>query len=76
MIARGILWGGFHNMSYAHTVDDIDYTLDAYREVLVLLHEAVISGTLADMLRGKPVEPVFRRIGNFNTKPRMARATV
>lgn len=76
MIARGILWGGFHNMSYAHTVDDVHFTLDVYRKVLALLHDAVMSGTLSERLRGMPVEPVFRRIGNFNTKPRMTRATV
>lgn len=70
MIARGILWGGFHNMSYAHSTADVAYTLEVYRDVLNLLKEAVIRGDLTSQLRGAPVEPVFRRTGNFNTKPR------
>lgn len=70
MIARGILWGGFHNMSYAHTPADVAYTLESYHEVLLLLRDAVSSGNLHASLRGTPVQPVFRRTGNFNTKPR------
>jgi len=70
MIARGILWGGFHNMSYAHTNEDIMLTLEVYREVLQLLHAAVFTGSLREKLRGTPVEPVFRKTSNFNTKPR------
>ncbi len=34
MIKRGILWSGFHNLSFSHSDRDIDYTLDVYREVL------------------------------------------
>ncbi|MCX6139345.1 MAG: aminotransferase class III-fold pyridoxal phosphate-dependent enzyme [Candidatus Kapabacteria bacterium] len=41
LIARGILWGGFHNMSDAHTIEDVQYTLGAYNEVLYLLDAAV-----------------------------------
>jgi glutamate-1-semialdehyde 2,1-aminomutase len=69
LIKRGILWSGFHNMSYSHTDEDIDYTLAAYREVLPILREAVDNGNLALSLRGEPVQAVFRKVGNFNTKP-------
>jgi biopolymer transport protein ExbB/TolQ len=37
LIKRGILWSGFHTLSYAHADDDILYTLDVYREVLPML---------------------------------------
>ncbi len=69
MIKRGILWGGFHNMSYSHTDEDIEYTLKAYKDVLPILKKAVAEGNVKGYLKGDPVEPVFRKVGNFNTKP-------
>ncbi len=29
MIKRGVLWGGFHNMCFSHTDEEIAYTLKA-----------------------------------------------
>jgi hypothetical protein len=69
MIRLGILWSGFHTVSFSHTDDDIAFTLDAYTKALPLLRDAVVSGTVRDQLRRLPVEPVFRRTGNFNIKP-------
>lgn len=69
MIKRGILWSGFHNMSYSHTDADIAYTLAAYREVLGLLKQAVENNEVASQIRGAVIEPVFRKVSNFNTKP-------
>jgi glutamate-1-semialdehyde 2,1-aminomutase len=70
MIKRGVLWGGFHNMSYSHTDADIEHTLAAYREVLPILKRAVDEKNVRGYLRGEPVEPVFRKTGNFNLKPK------
>jgi glutamate-1-semialdehyde aminotransferase len=70
LIKRGVLWGGFHNLSAAHQADDVDYLLEVYRQVLPLLRAALERGTLARELRGQPVEPVFRRTSNFNLKPK------
>jgi glutamate-1-semialdehyde aminotransferase len=70
MIKRGILWSGFHNMSYSHSDSDIDYTLEAYRESLQIVRDAVKQSKVRETLRGEPVEPVFRRTGNFNLKPK------
>jgi glutamate-1-semialdehyde aminotransferase len=70
LIKRGILWSGFHTISFSHTGADIDYTLRAYRDVLPLLRSALTHDTLAAELRGEPVEPVFRRTSNFHTKAR------
>jgi glutamate-1-semialdehyde 2,1-aminomutase len=69
LIKRGILWSGFHNISFSHTDADVDYTLAAYREVLGLLRDAVVAGDVAARLKGKPVEAVFRKVSNFNMKP-------
>jgi glutamate-1-semialdehyde aminotransferase len=70
LIKKGILWSGFHNMSFSHTDEDIAYTLEAYRAVLKLLKDAVDNKEVASLLRGKPVEAVFRKVSNFNTKPK------
>ncbi|MEJ7733796.1 MAG: aminotransferase class III-fold pyridoxal phosphate-dependent enzyme [Polyangiaceae bacterium] len=70
MIERGILWGGTHTLSLSHDDADIARVLQAYREVLPLLDEAVRAGDVRARLRGEPLEPVFRRTGNFHTKPR------
>ena len=70
MIKRGILWGGFHNMSFSHSDSDIEYTLKAYREVLPILKKAVDENNVKGYLRGEPVGPVFRKVSNFNMKPK------
>ncbi|MBC7936586.1 MAG: aminotransferase class III-fold pyridoxal phosphate-dependent enzyme [Rhizobacter sp.] len=69
LIKKGILWSGFHNMSFSHTDEDIAYTLKAYRAVLTLLKAAVINNEVSGSLRGNPVEPVFRKLGNASNKP-------
>ncbi len=75
MIKRGILWGGFHNMSYSHTDKDVEYTLSAYRDVLPILKKAVEDGNVAELLRGEPVQPVFRKTSDFNVKPKAKAVT-
>ena len=70
MIKRGILWGGFHNMSFSHSDSDIDYTLKTYKEVLPILKKAVDENNVKGYLRGEPVGPVFRKVSNFNMKPK------
>jgi glutamate-1-semialdehyde aminotransferase len=72
LIKRGILWGGFHNMSYSHSDADVAHTLAAYKEVLAILKAAVDKGDVKGALRGTPVEPVFRKTSNFHTKPKKA----
>ena len=69
MIKRGILWSGTHNMSFSHDDKDIDYTLKVYKEVLPILKKAVEEKSILKYLKGKVVEPVFRRTENFNIKP-------
>lgn len=69
MIKRGVLWQGFHNMSFSHSDADVDYTLQALEESLSVLKKAVDENKLKEMLRGEPVQPVFRKVDNFNMKP-------
>lgn len=69
MIKRGILWSGFHNMSFSHSNEDINYTLTVYEDVLKLTKEAIDNKNIGSKLLGKPVQPVFRKTENFNIKP-------
>ncbi|MEJ2616417.1 MAG: aminotransferase class III-fold pyridoxal phosphate-dependent enzyme [Ignavibacteriaceae bacterium] len=70
LIKRGILWSGFHNMSFSHSDEDVEYTLNAYKEVLPILKKAVDEKNVPGYLKGKPVEPVFRKTSDFNIKPK------
>ncbi|MEP7146566.1 MAG: aminotransferase class III-fold pyridoxal phosphate-dependent enzyme [bacterium] len=72
MIKRGILWGGFHNMCYSHSDSDVGYTLKSYEDVLPVLKKAVEEKKAGTYLKGEPVEPVFRKTGNFNVKPKVS----
>jgi len=71
LLRHGILWSGFHNMCYSHTDADVEYTLEAYRRVLPVLRAGLESKDLEARLRGRPVQPVFRRTGDFNIKPKV-----
>lgn len=75
LIRRGILWSGFHTLSYSHTSADIRYTLGIYQEVFPILKKAIEDHSIEEGLRGLPVEPVFRKTGNFNLKPKPATST-
>ncbi len=69
MFKRGILWSGFHNICFSHTDMDIEYTLGVYNEVLLMLKDVVENNELASSIKGIPVQPVFRKTSDFNTKP-------
>jgi glutamate-1-semialdehyde aminotransferase len=61
MLRRGVLWSGFHNISFSHTDADVDRVLQAYRGALTVLAEAVHDGRLRERLRGEPIKPALRR---------------
>ena len=68
LFARGILWSGFHNVSFSHTDADIAAVLRAYRDALLVLRRAVDAGSVRGALLGAPVEPVFRRTSSVGAK--------
>ncbi|NCD69774.1 aminotransferase class III-fold pyridoxal phosphate-dependent enzyme [Mucilaginibacter agri] len=70
MIKRGVLWAGFHNMCYSHTDQDIAYTLSAYHEVLPIVKEAILTNNVKGYLKGEVLEAVFRKVSNYNIKPK------
>jgi glutamate-1-semialdehyde 2,1-aminomutase len=71
MIKRGVLWAGFHNMCFTHTTEDIEHTLKSYNEVLRLLKKSVEEKNTVDCLKGEPLEMVFRKVSNYNIKPKL-----
>ena len=70
MIKRGILWAGFHNMCFSHSDEDIRYTLEAYKDIMPLMKDAIESGNITSYLRGEVLEAVFRKVNNYNIKPK------
>lgn len=60
LLARGILWIGSHNMSYAHTESDIDQLAAAYDASFHLLRKAIETGRPQDFLRCEPLQPLFK----------------
>ena len=60
-IKRKILFTGAHNMSFSHSSTDIDYTLRVYRTVLEIIAKAKRDKKVARLLKGKSVEPIFRK---------------
>jgi glutamate-1-semialdehyde 2,1-aminomutase len=60
MFARGILTFGTHNMSYAHSDEDIELMLKCYDAILPLLKDAFDNDALEQYLRCKPLEPLFK----------------
>lgn len=57
---RGVLTVGGHNLSYAHTEEDIETTLGVYDDVIGQLVECVSKRKLREQLRCEPLEPLFR----------------
>jgi glutamate-1-semialdehyde 2,1-aminomutase len=60
LVKRGIIAPSFV-VSLAHTEEDIDRTIDAVADALVLYRRA-LDGDVAAFLDGRPVKPVFRRL--------------
>jgi glutamate-1-semialdehyde 2,1-aminomutase/spore coat polysaccharide biosynthesis protein SpsF len=60
-LKRGILFSGSHNISFSHTIKDIDYTLRVYRSAMEVMKDAIQSGEPIKSLEGKPIEFIFRR---------------
>lgn len=62
MIRRGFILPSLV-VSYSHSEDDIDRTIEAIGESLAIYREALENGTERYLI-GRPVQPVFRKYGN------------
>ena len=61
LLRHGVLWTGFHNLSFSHSDADLAHVIKAYDRALDALGLALSRGALAEGLRGRPVQPVFRK---------------
>lgn len=60
VIERGILFNGVHNFCFSHSDDDIDTTLEAYRDAMAILKQAIEENNIERYLKGPKIQPVFR----------------
>lgn len=60
VIKRGILFAGYHNISFSHTAEDIQQTLEAYDHALEYIRGAIRRPHPEDYLEGPVVQNVFR----------------
>lgn len=60
-VKRGILYGGPVFISYSHSKEDIERTIEASCEALTVMKKAIASGDPASFLEGEPVGVVFRQ---------------
>jgi glutamate-1-semialdehyde 2,1-aminomutase len=61
LLRHGVLWTGFHNLCLAHSDAEIEHVLAAYDRALEALSSALARNRLAESLRGRAVQPVFRK---------------
>ncbi len=68
LLRRGILWAGYHALSFSHQKDDIESTLNAFEDVMKLFRK-IVDGTesLRSFIEGEPVKQVFRNVADFNS---------
>lgn len=57
---RGVLTVGTHNISFAHSEDDVRFLLKTYNEVFEQITSVLREKDLQDRLFCKPLEPLFR----------------
>jgi glutamate-1-semialdehyde 2,1-aminomutase/spore coat polysaccharide biosynthesis protein SpsF len=68
LIKLGILWSGYHAVSYAHKNKEINFTLNQFDKVLGKLKLIIKKNQkINNFLEGAPVEPVFRKVTDFNS---------
>ncbi len=70
-IKKGILFIGYHAMSYSHGQQEVDYTLDVYNEVFKLLNSRLKNNDLIEHLEGPVLTQIFSNVGDRVTNKRI-----
>ena len=60
VFARGVLTLGTHNMSYAHSDEDVTRLLNVYNEVFEFLKEIIEKNVMDKWLKTEPLVPLFK----------------
>jgi glutamate-1-semialdehyde aminotransferase/spore coat polysaccharide biosynthesis protein SpsF (cytidylyltransferase family) len=61
---QGILFIGYHLISYSHTQEHIDYTLSVYNNIMQQLHILLTTNTLIEHIEGTVVTQIFKNVGD------------
>jgi glutamate-1-semialdehyde 2,1-aminomutase/spore coat polysaccharide biosynthesis protein SpsF len=61
---RGLLFIGYHLISYAHKKEHIDFTLEIYNDVMMSLERLIGKNELKESLEGTVVTQVFKNVGD------------
>lgn len=61
---RGVLFIGYHLVSFAHKKEHIDFTLEVYDEVMALFKKALEENKLKESLKGSVVTQIFKNVGD------------
>ena len=68
LVRRGVLWTGYHALSWSHTSEEINLTLNAYDESMSVVKNIITTGTrIRDHIEGSLIKPVFREVADFNS---------
>ena len=57
---RGVYTLGSHNVSYAHSMTDVDELLGCYMDVFALISTALSEGAVLEHLKCSPLVPLFK----------------
>lgn len=61
---RGVLFIGYHLVSFAHKKEHIDFTLEVYDKVMALLKKVLEENKLKQSLKGSVVTQIFKNVGD------------
>ena len=61
LIARGIFFQGVFCMTPAHSENEVEETVQAWDAACAVLREAIDLGSVAGLLEGREIRPVFRK---------------
>lgn len=61
---RGVLFIGYHLISFAHKKEHINFTLDVYDQVMSSLKDALNKNRLRQSLNGAIVTQIFKNVGD------------
>lgn len=61
---RGVLFIGYHLVSFAHKKEHIDFTLEVYDQVMAEFKKVILSNKLKESLKGELVTQIFRNVGD------------
>jgi glutamate-1-semialdehyde aminotransferase/spore coat polysaccharide biosynthesis protein SpsF (cytidylyltransferase family) len=65
---RGILFIGYHLVSFSHKRQHIEFTLEVYDEVLKVVKNAIENKNLIQKLEGEVVTQIFKNVGDRSIK--------